>query len=89
MEDSNNNKEISKTSASKESGKISWGLFMIIVLIGFAIILIFVPKLYALVAARFGWTVGKARAIPLLLVAFFWYVWGQVCLYIKNEYNID
>lgn len=30
-----------------------------------------------------------ARALALMLVALFWYIWGQVCLYIKNEHNID
>ena len=70
-----------------KEGDKRWGIFMIIVLIGFVVIYFLVTRIYGLIAARLGWKV--IRAIPLLLVAFFWYIWGQVCLYIKNEHNID
>ena len=85
--------EIAETAESintEENGQGSskrWGIFMIIVLIGFVLIYFLVTRAYGLIAAHFGRNAG--RAIPLLLVAFFWYIWGQICLYIKNEYNID
>ena len=71
----------------KEGGDKRWGIFMIIVLIGFVAIYFLVTRAYSAVAAHFGWK--PARALALMLVAFFWYIWGQVCLYIKNEHNID
>ena len=90
MEDNNNNKSgSSNNSKNRKAGGISWGVFMIIVLIGFALIMFLVLKIYPLLVAHFGWKVRRTRAIPLLIVAFLWYVWGQVCIYIKNEYDID
>lgn len=71
----------------KEGGDKRWGIFMIIVLIGFVAIYFLVTRGYNAVAAHFGWK--PARALALMLVALFWYIWGQVCLYIKNEYDID
>ena len=86
--DDNNNNGSNNRDGNKKAG-ISWGVFMIIVLIGFALIIFLVLKIYPLLVAHFGWKVRRTRAIPLLIVAFLWYVWGQVCIYIKNEYNID
>ena len=85
--------EIAETAESintEENGQGSnkrWGIFMIIVLIGFVLIYFLVTRAYAAVAAHFGWK--PARALALMLVALFWYIWGQVCLFIKNEHNID
>ena len=72
---------------TKEGGSKRWGIFMIIVLIGFVLIYFLVTRAYAAVAAHFGWK--PARALALMLVALFWYIWGQICLFIKNEHNID
>ena len=71
----------------KEGGDKRWGIFMIIVLIGFVAIYFLVTRGYNAIAVHFGWK--PARALALMLVALFWYIWGQVCLYIKNEHNID
>ena len=71
----------------KEGGDKRWGIFMIIVLIGFVAIYFLVTRGYNAIALHFGWK--PARALALMLVALFWYIWGQVCLYIKNEHNID
>ena len=71
----------------KEGGDKRWGIFMIIVLIGFVAIYFLVTRGYNAIAVHFGWK--PARALALMLVAFFWYIWGQICLYIKNEHNID
>ena len=85
--------EIAETAESintEENGQGSnkrWGIFMIIVLIGFIAIYFLVTRGYNAIAAHFGWK--PARALALMLVALFWYIWGQVCLYIKNEHNID
>ena len=89
MEDNNNTSNSNSTNEKKKSGTISWGVFMIIVLIGFALIMFLVLKIYPLLVAHFGWKVRRTRAIPLLIVAFLWYVWGQACIYIKDEYDID
>ena len=89
MEDNKNNSVSNEKGENKKAGNISWGVFMIIVLVGFALIMFLVLKIYPLLVAHFGWKVRRTRAIPLLIVAFLWYVWGQVCIYIKNEYNID
>lgn len=62
-------------------------IFMIIVLLGFLLIFIFVPRIYTAIALKIGWT--KIRAIPILMIALFWYIWGQICLYYKNSHNID
>lgn len=85
--------EIAETAESintEENGQGSnkiWGIFMIIVLIGFVAIYFLVTRGYNAIAVHFGWK--PARALALMLVAFFWYIWGQICLYIKNEHNID
>ena len=71
----------------KAGGDKRWGIFMIIVLIGFIAIYFLVTRGYNAIAVHFGWK--PARALALMLVAFFWYIWGQICLYIKNEHNID
>ncbi|MBR2707784.1 MAG: hypothetical protein IKE74_11205 [Mogibacterium sp.] len=76
-----------ETEEKKQGGDKRWGIFMIIVLIGFVLIYFLVTRAYAAVAAHFGWK--PARALALMLVALFWYIWGQVCLFIKNEHNID
>lgn len=85
-------KEIEEVEATEETEPGNedprrWRIFMIFVLIGFALIFIIVPRVYTAIAVKIGWT--KIRAIPILLIALFWYIWGQVCLYIKNKYNID
>lgn len=76
-----------ETTEKKQGGDKRWGIFMIIVLLGFVLIYFLVTRAYAAVAAYFGWK--PARALALMLVALFWYIWGQVCLFIKNEYDID
>ena len=86
MDDNNDiRNEITETEAeSGDQGR--WRIFITIVLIGFLLIFIFVPRIYTAIALRIGWT--KIRAIPILLIALFWYIWGQICLYYKNTHNI-
>lgn len=62
-------------------------LFWIMVLGGFVLILVFLPRIINAILASFGWKFS--RAILLLFVALTWYVWGEVCVRIKQRFNID
>ena len=79
---SDSRKEIEKTEIPEEKAEKTaadqtrWRIFITIVLIGFALIFIFVPRIYTAIALKIGWT--KIRAIPILLIALFWYIWGQL-----------
>ena len=81
------NAEGPEEKAAKDAETVRWRIFMIIVLLGFLLIFIFVPRIYTAIALKIGWT--RIRAIPILLIALFWYIWGQLALYYKNTHNIN
>ena len=62
-------------------------IFAIIVMAGFALILIFVPRFVQNYGLAHGKTGGKG--IGYLTVALAWWFWTEICLIIKNRGNID
>ena len=61
-------------------------LFALLCVAGFVLIPFAVPKIGGIIASGLGFKLG--RGVTLLIVAFFFYVWGEVCLYIKNKNDI-
>lgn len=70
-----------------DDGNKKGTVFALICIAGFALILIFVPRAVNLIALRLGRQ--GSRAAGLLFVAIFWYIWGEICVRIKNKMDID
>ena len=62
-------------------------IFYAVGVLGFILIPIFVPRIVGLIGAHFGLDVKSW--VKLLWVAFFFYIWGETCLYIKNTHDIE
>lgn len=62
-------------------------IITIIIMAGFALIFIFVPRL----VHNYGLSHGKewGKGIGYLTVALAWWFWTEIWLYIKNKDNID
>lgn len=62
-------------------------IFAVIVMVGFGLIFIFVPRL----VQEYGLNHGKdwGKGIGYFAVALAWWLWTEICLIIKNRGNID
>lgn len=66
-----------------EEKDIKGTIFAIVVMAGFALILIFVPRFVHNYGLAHGKTWGKG--IGYLTVALAWWFWTEICLIIKNR----
>ena len=62
-------------------------LFTLFVIAGFAVIIFVIPRIAALIMSLFGLKLG--RGLRLIIMAVFFYFWGEICLHIKNENDIE
>lgn len=71
----------------EEKKDIKGIVFAIVVMVGFALIFIFVPRLVHEYGLNHGKTWGKG--IGYFAVALAWWFWTEICLIIKNRGKID
>ena len=62
-------------------------LFTLICIAGFVMIVLFVPRAVKLIGLKFGRVYDWK--LCMLVVALFWYIWGEVCVRIKRKIDIE
>ena len=70
----------------KSAGKPTGG-GLVVTLVAFPVIVLFVPRAVKLIGLKFGRVYDWK--LCMLVVALFWYIWGEVCVRIKRKIDIE